>query len=152
MVRMAYQSKVQPVGLTQNFKIDIARCTFKISVIVLQMEDTSKGYLMFLRRSWLKQAKIHHDWGNNTLTIMVNTKIMTLSTNKQIMVNPSQKPCNFDDTYDWKGGLIDGDEECLYHVILELWHVRKVNLENLKFLPEIYVGMVQPKDNINYPF
>jgi hypothetical protein len=62
------------------------------------MEDTLEAYLMFLRRPWLKQAKVHHDWGNNTLTIMANTKMVTLSTKKRVMVHPSQRPCNLDDT------------------------------------------------------
>jgi hypothetical protein len=37
---------------------------------------------MFLGRPWLKQAKTHHDWGNNTLSIIVDTKIVTLSIEK----------------------------------------------------------------------
>jgi hypothetical protein len=48
--------------------------------------------------------------------------------------------------------LTDGDEERLYHVVLELWHVGEVSLKELKFLPEVYVGMAQLEDNINYPF
>ncbi len=72
MVKMVDQSKVQLVGLIRNLKIDLARCTFKILVIVLQMEDTLEAYLMFLGRPWLNQAKVHHDWGYNTLTIMAN--------------------------------------------------------------------------------
>jgi hypothetical protein len=46
------------------------------------MEDTLEAYLMLLGRPWLKQVKTHHDWGNNILTIIVDTKTMTLSTNK----------------------------------------------------------------------
>jgi hypothetical protein len=46
------------------------------------MEDTLKAYLMFLGRPWLKQVKAHHDWGNNTLIIIVDTKTMTLNTKK----------------------------------------------------------------------
>jgi hypothetical protein len=74
MVTMADQRKVQLVRLIQNLKINLARCTFQISIIVLQMEDIPKAYLMFLRRPWLKQAKVHHDWSNNTLTIIADTK------------------------------------------------------------------------------
>jgi hypothetical protein len=68
------------------------------------------------------------------------------------MVHPSQRPCNLDDTYDWEGGLMDGNKECVYHVVPELWLVGEVSIEELKFLPEIYVRMAQPEDNINYPF
>jgi hypothetical protein len=45
---------------------------------MLQMENIPEAYSMILGRPWLKQAKVHHDWGNNTLTIIVNTKIVTL--------------------------------------------------------------------------
>jgi hypothetical protein len=77
---------------------------------------------------------------------------MTLNTKKRIMVHPSQRPCNLDDTYDWEGGLIDGDDECLYHAILKLWPIGEVSPKEFKSLLEIYVRMVQPKNNINYPF
>jgi hypothetical protein len=57
-----------------------------------------------------------------------------------------------DDTYDWEGRLMDQDEEHLYHAIQKLWHVGKVSLEKLKFLPEVYVEMMQLEKNINYFF
>ncbi len=119
---------------------------------MLQMEDTPEAYLMLLGRPWFKQAKVHQDWGNNTLTITADTNKMTLSIEKQVMVHPSQRPCNFDNTYDWEGGLIDGDKECLYLVVPELCLVGKISPKELKFLPKVYVGMAQRKDDINYPF
>jgi hypothetical protein len=42
------------------------------------MEDTLEAYLMLLGWPWLKQAKTYHDCGNNTLTIIVDTKTLTL--------------------------------------------------------------------------
>jgi hypothetical protein len=75
---------------------------------------------------------------------------MTL--NIRIMIHPFQRPCNLDDTFDWEEGLMNGDKEHLYHAILELWHVGEVSPEELKFLPEVYVRMAQPEDNINYFF
>ncbi len=66
------------------------------------------------------------------------------------MVHPSQRPCNLDDTYDWERGLRNGDEECLYLAILELWSLGEINQKELKFLPKVYVGVVQPEENINY--
>jgi hypothetical protein len=87
MVKMANQRKAQPVRLIQNLKIDLGGCTFKILITILQMEDTLEVYSIFLGRPWLKQAKVHHDWGNNTLTIIINTKTMTLNTKKWVMVH-----------------------------------------------------------------
>ncbi len=66
---------------------------------------------------WLKHVKANHDWGNITLTIIVDKKIMTLSVDKWIMVYPSQRPINLNDIYDWEGRLTDENKECLYHVI-----------------------------------
>ncbi len=71
------------------------RCTFKISVTLLQMEDVPKIYSMILRRPWVKQAKAHHDWGNNTLTIIVDTKIITISTLKKNNGIPLSKTLQF---------------------------------------------------------
>jgi hypothetical protein len=39
MVQMANQGKVQPVGLIQNLKINLARCAYKISITILNMEE-----------------------------------------------------------------------------------------------------------------
>jgi hypothetical protein len=66
------------------------------------MEDTPNPYSMFLGRPWLKQAKVHYNWGNNILTIFLDTKTMTLSIEKKVMIHPSQRPCNLDDSYDWE--------------------------------------------------
>jgi hypothetical protein len=46
------------------------------------MENTLEAYSMFLEKPWLKQTKVHHDWGNNTVTIIADTKTMTLSIKK----------------------------------------------------------------------
>jgi hypothetical protein len=46
------------------------------------MENTLEAYLMFLERPWLKQTNVHHDWGNNILTIIADTKTMALNIKK----------------------------------------------------------------------
>jgi hypothetical protein len=68
------------------------------------------------------------------------------------MLHLSQKHYNLDETYDWEGGLTNGDNERLYNDVLELCHVGKVSPNESKFLLEVYVRMVQLEDNINYPF
>ncbi len=100
----------------------------------------------------MKQIKVDYDWGNNILTIIVNTKTMTLSIEKRVMLHPSQKHCKLDETYSWERRLMDGDEERLYNDILELWHVGEVSPKKLKILSKVYVGMAQLEDNINYLF
>jgi len=44
-----------------NLKIELIRCTFKVLITILQLDDTPKAYSMLLKRPWLKQIKVHHD-------------------------------------------------------------------------------------------
>jgi hypothetical protein len=50
MVCMLDNRKIQPIGLIRNLKIDLARCSYKISIIVLIMEEGKKTYSMLLGR------------------------------------------------------------------------------------------------------
>ncbi len=67
---MVDQRKVELMGLIQNLKIDLASCVYKISVTVSKIENGVEAYSMLLGRPWLKQAKAHHNWGDNTLIII----------------------------------------------------------------------------------
>jgi hypothetical protein len=60
---------------------------------------------------------------------------------KRAFIHPSKRPCNLDDDYDWEG-LINENEECLYEVVPKLWLVGEMNLEDLKFLANVYCGML----------
>ncbi len=87
---MADQWKVQLMGLIQNLKINLAGCIYKILVTVLKMEIGIEAYSMLIGRPWLKQTKAHHNWGDNTLTIILENKIVTFSTIKYVNIKSSQ--------------------------------------------------------------
>ncbi len=61
VVHMVDQWKVQPLGLIWNLKINLAGFVYKISAIVLKLENGVQAYSMLLGRSWLKQTKVHHN-------------------------------------------------------------------------------------------
>jgi len=90
VIHMANQQNVQPMGLFQNLKIDLAYCVYKISVIILKMENEVETYSMLVGRPWLKQANVHHNWGDNTLTIISENKIMMLNMIKHVNIKSSQ--------------------------------------------------------------
>ncbi len=69
VVRMADQRKLQPIGLIKNLKINLACCDYKVSIIVSNMENGMEASSMLLGRPWLKLARVHHNWGDNTLII-----------------------------------------------------------------------------------
>jgi hypothetical protein len=39
---------------------------------------------MLLRRPWLRNAKVTHDWGNNVITIQGNGIVKTISVNRKL--------------------------------------------------------------------
>jgi hypothetical protein len=45
------------------------------------MENEVETYSMLLGRPWLKLAKVHHNWNDNTLTIISGEQTMTLKYN-----------------------------------------------------------------------
>jgi hypothetical protein len=51
---------------------------------VLQNNVISVSYSMLLGKTWLKDAKVAHDWGNNTVTIQGNGMIRTIVVAKHL--------------------------------------------------------------------
>jgi hypothetical protein len=44
----------------------------------------SFSYSMLLGRSWLRNVKVVHDWGNNIVTILGNGTVRTITINKHL--------------------------------------------------------------------
>jgi hypothetical protein len=79
---------MRPIGQIQNLKIDLTRCSYKILVTILIMEEGKEVYSMLLGRPWLKQTKATHNWGNNALIITSRNKEITFITIKKIKPKP----------------------------------------------------------------
>ncbi len=88
---------------------------------------------MLLGWPWLKLTKVHHNQGDNTLTITSREQIVTLSTIKRININSSLQLKNLDDEFDWEERLSKQKEEQLYDVLLKLWLVEEVTPKELYF-------------------
>jgi hypothetical protein len=54
----------------------------------------------FLVRPWFKQAKAHHNWGDNTFIIPLEIITMMFSTIKCLNVRSSTQPKNLDNEFD----------------------------------------------------
>jgi hypothetical protein len=102
---MVDQRKVQP--LIRNFKIDLASCVYKISIIILNLENGIETYSMLMGRPWLKQAKTHHNRGDNTFTITFEEKTIMLSIIKCVNIKSSQEPKNLDNEFEWEEGFLN---------------------------------------------
>ena len=68
-LKMADQTRVQPVGLFNHLKITVHNIPYIIVVTVVEMADQQADYSMILGRPWLRDAKVEHDWGRNQITL-----------------------------------------------------------------------------------
>jgi hypothetical protein len=80
-LRMANQTTIKLAGLIKDLKIYV-HCILYITMFnVLQNNVVDFSYSMLLGRPWLRDAKVAHDWGSNTITIqgdgIVSTIIVT---------------------------------------------------------------------------
>jgi hypothetical protein len=82
----------------------------------LNIDNGVEVYSMLLGWPWLKLARAHHNWGDNTLTITSRERNVTLCTIKQMSINSSLWPKNLDDEFDWEG-LLKQEEDQLYNAI-----------------------------------
>jgi hypothetical protein len=73
------------------------------------MENGIKESSMLLGRPWLKQIKAHHNWGDNTFTIISKGKIVKVSTIEHVNVKSYLRPKNLDNEDDWEEQLLEQD-------------------------------------------
>ncbi len=69
-------------------------------------------YSMLLGRPWLKDAKITHDWGSNTLTIQGNGTVKTITVTKHLggeVRKPEVLLC-----YDYQNGITNEEEDIIF--------------------------------------
>ncbi len=68
-LRMVNQTITKPLDLIKDLKIFVHGILYIVTFIVINKNVLDSNYSMLLRRTWLRDAKVSHDWGNNTITI-----------------------------------------------------------------------------------
>jgi len=68
---MADQTIVKPLGLKKDLKIFVHGIPYIISITLIQSSALDYSYYMLLSHPWLKDVKMFHDQGNNTIPIIV---------------------------------------------------------------------------------
>jgi hypothetical protein len=66
---MADQSMTRPLGIIKNLKIHIHGIPYIATFTILKNNVIDSSYFMLLRRPWLKDANVTHDWGNNIIIV-----------------------------------------------------------------------------------
>ncbi len=75
---MAYQNMTRPLRFIQNLKIHI-HVPYITTFIVMKNNVVDTNYFTLLRRPWLIDAKVTHDWGNNVIIVRGNGIVRTIS-------------------------------------------------------------------------
>ncbi len=68
-LRTVDQFITKPIGLIRDLKIYVHDIPYATMFNVLQNSVIDVSYSMLLRRPWLRDVKVTHNWGNNTMTI-----------------------------------------------------------------------------------
>jgi hypothetical protein len=82
-----------------------------VTFIVIQNSVLDSSYFMLLGWPWLKDVKMSHDWGNNTITIQGNT-IRTILVIKKIRA--PIKCLEMLACYDFHFGIFDKEKDLMF--------------------------------------
>ncbi len=64
-LRMANQTTTKLVGLIKDLKIYVHGILHITTFIIFHNNVVDSSYSMLLRKSWLRDVKMAHDWGSN---------------------------------------------------------------------------------------
>jgi hypothetical protein len=64
--------------IIRNLKIHIHNIPYIATFTILKNSVVDSSYFMLLRKPWLKDAKVTHDWGNNVIIVQANGTIRTI--------------------------------------------------------------------------
>jgi hypothetical protein len=105
---MVDQTTLKPVGLIKNPNIYVHGIPYIIIFIIFHNSVVDSSYSMLLGRPWLRDVKLAHDWGSNTITIQGNGTIKTIIVTKHLrgeVRRPEVLLC-----YDYQNGIIDEED------------------------------------------
>ncbi len=68
-LHMANQTTSKPLGLIRDLNIFVYGILYTITFIVINNNVLDFSYSMLFERPWLRDAKVSHNWGTNTITI-----------------------------------------------------------------------------------
>jgi hypothetical protein len=109
---MANQTIAKPLGLIKELKIFIHGIPYAITFTMILCSVLNSSYFMFLSCPWLKDTKVSHDWGNDTIIIQGTNIIRTTFVTKKFGA-PTKHPkvliC-----YGFHSRIFDKEEDLMF--------------------------------------
>jgi hypothetical protein len=81
-LHMAHQTIFKSLSLIKDLQIHVHGIPYTITIIVIKSNVLNSTHSMLLGRPWLKDAKVAHNWGNNTITIQETSIVRTIPITK----------------------------------------------------------------------
>jgi hypothetical protein len=78
---MANASSVRPIGMIPDLEMVVQGHTFTISVVIMDLPHQD-AYPILLGQSWLRTARMKHDWPKNVLTFRWGGQNIRIHTTK----------------------------------------------------------------------
>jgi hypothetical protein len=80
-LRRANQTITKPLGLIKDLRTLVHGIPYVVTFTIIQRNVLNSSYYVLLSRPWLKDVKVFHDWGNNTIIIQGIGIIRTILVN-----------------------------------------------------------------------
>jgi hypothetical protein len=119
-MRMANQTTTKLVGLIRDLKIYVHGIPYITMFIVLYNNVVDFNYSL-LGRPWLRDGKVAHDWGSNTVTIQgkgtIRTNTITKHLGGELLL-----------WYNYLNGITDEKKDIIFAIEPKLFSIRTINL------------------------
>jgi len=125
-LRMADQTTTKLVGLIRDLKLYVRGILYITIFIILQNSVVDSSYSMLLGRPWLKDVKVAHDWGSDTITLQGNGIIRTITITKHL--GGEVRKVELLLCYNYHNGIIDEEKDIIFATQLELFSIRIISL------------------------
>jgi hypothetical protein len=132
---MMDQIIAKPLGLIKYLKIFVHGIPCIIIFTIIDINVLDSNYSMLLKRPWVRDAKVSHDWGTNIVIIQGIGTIRTIHVTKKLGVQ-TKKPkvlmC-----YDFHFGISNEKEDVMFATKLSLFSIGNIAiLTHIKFFPK----------------
>jgi hypothetical protein len=109
---MANQIVIKPLSLIKDLNILVHGIPYVVTFIIIQSSVLNSNYYTLLGCPWLRDVKVSHDWGNNTITIQGVNIIRTIHVIKKLGAltnHPKVLVC-----YDFHFGIFNKEEDLMF--------------------------------------
>ncbi len=121
---MVNQAIAKPFGLIKNMKIFVHQIPYTSTFIVINNNVLDSSYSMLLGCPWLRDTKVSHNWGTNTITIQGKSTVRRIPITKKLGVQTKRPKVLI--CYDFHYGTSNEEGDVMFTTKLDLFSIRTI--------------------------